>query len=188
MPWTEDVTLIVTREPRATARDSLLSTGAEYLVGYDRPGGWPVRLPDWPSGGAHFGRWIVIGRKTPARYKRSVGLLLTALAIAVRLLWVLVVPTRPVGDFAMYLESARTSASTTRSIPSSSTCRGTSSWPPASTPLGGGLLAIKLIGVAAGGLGTAAVYGTARAIFGRGAAARPACCARSGRRGSPSPA
>ena len=35
------------------------------------------------------------------------GLLLTALALAVRLLWVLVVPTRPVGDFAMYLESAR---------------------------------------------------------------------------------
>jgi hypothetical protein len=65
LPWTEDVTLIVTREPRATARDSLLSTGAEYLVGYDRPGGWPARLPDWPRGGARFGHWIVIGRKTP---------------------------------------------------------------------------------------------------------------------------
>ncbi len=65
IPWTEDVTLIVTREPRATARDSLLSTGAEYLVGYDRPGGWPQRLPDWPRGGARFGRWILIGRGTP---------------------------------------------------------------------------------------------------------------------------
>jgi hypothetical protein len=65
IPWTESVTLIVTREPRATARDSLLSTGAEYLVGYDRPGGWPARLPDWPRGGARFGRWIVIGRGTP---------------------------------------------------------------------------------------------------------------------------
>jgi hypothetical protein len=65
IPWTEAVTLIVTREPRATARDSLLSTGAEYLVGYDRPGGWPARLPDWPRGGARFGHWIVIGRETP---------------------------------------------------------------------------------------------------------------------------
>ena len=65
IPWTESVTLIVTREPRATARDSLLSTGAEYLVGYDRPGGWPARLPDWPRGGARFGRWIVVGRGTP---------------------------------------------------------------------------------------------------------------------------
>src|SRR5437763_7464819 len=35
---------------------------------------------------------------------------------------------------------------------------------------GGGLLAIKMIGVASGALATAAVYGTARAIFGRGAA------------------
>jgi len=65
IPWTESVTLIVTREPGATARDSLLSTGAEYLVGTDRPGGWPARLPDWPPGGARFGRWIVIGRGTP---------------------------------------------------------------------------------------------------------------------------
>jgi hypothetical protein len=65
VPWTEDVTLIVTREPVATARDSLLSTGAEYLVGYDRPGGWPSRLPDWPRGGLRFGRWILVGRSTP---------------------------------------------------------------------------------------------------------------------------
>ncbi len=36
--------------------------------------------------------------------------------------------------------------------------------------LGGGLLAIKMIGVASGGLTTAAVYGTARAVFGRAAA------------------
>jgi hypothetical protein len=65
IPWTESVTLIVTREPRATVRDSLLSTGAEYLIGYDRPGGWPARLPDWPRGGARFGHWIMVGRGTP---------------------------------------------------------------------------------------------------------------------------
>jgi hypothetical protein len=65
IPWTEDVTLIVTREPRATVRDSLLSTGAELLIGYDRPGGWPERIAHWPRGGARFGHWIVIGRATP---------------------------------------------------------------------------------------------------------------------------
>ncbi len=65
VPWTDSVTLIVTRQPAATVRDSLLSTGAEYLVGYDRPGGWPGRLPDWPPGGLRFGRWILIGRGTP---------------------------------------------------------------------------------------------------------------------------
>jgi hypothetical protein len=65
LPWTEDVTLIVTREPGATVRDSLLSTGAELLVGYDRPGGWPSRVAGWPPGGARFGHWIVIGRSTP---------------------------------------------------------------------------------------------------------------------------
>jgi 4-amino-4-deoxy-L-arabinose transferase-like glycosyltransferase len=65
LPWTEDVTLIMTREPRATVRDSLLSTGAELLVGYDRLGGWPSRLAGWPPGGARSGHWIVIGRSTP---------------------------------------------------------------------------------------------------------------------------
>src|SRR5262245_66489725 len=39
--------------------------------------------------------------------------------------------------------------------------------------LGGGLLAAKLIGVAAGGVATAACYGTAFALFNR-ASARPA--------------
>jgi len=66
VPWTEDVTLIMTREPQATAHDSLRSTGAQYMIGYDRPGGWPSRLPDWPHdgdgqrAGARFGHWILI--------------------------------------------------------------------------------------------------------------------------------
>jgi hypothetical protein len=63
IPWTEAVTLIVTRTPRATMRQSMLTTGAQFIVGYDRPGGWPARLPDWPSGGgAQFGHWIVVDR------------------------------------------------------------------------------------------------------------------------------
>jgi hypothetical protein len=65
IPWTESVTLIVTREPRATAVDSMNATGARFLAGYDRPGGWPRRLPDWPRrqiGEAQFGRWRVVVR------------------------------------------------------------------------------------------------------------------------------
>ena len=48
VPWTESVTLIVTREPRATVAESMAATGARFVVGYDRAGGWPRRLPDWP--------------------------------------------------------------------------------------------------------------------------------------------
>ena len=53
VPWTESVTLIVTREPRATVAESMRATGARFLVGYDRADGtgWPRRLPDWPSDG-----------------------------------------------------------------------------------------------------------------------------------------
>ena len=48
IPWQESVTLTITRTPRATVRDSLLSTGALLMAGYDRDGGWPEKLPDWP--------------------------------------------------------------------------------------------------------------------------------------------
>jgi 4-amino-4-deoxy-L-arabinose transferase-like glycosyltransferase len=99
-----------------------------------------------------------------------VGLLLTALALAVRLLWVLVVPTRPVGDFAMYLESARYLCEHHALDPEFIYMPGYVFVVAGVYALGGGLLAVKMIGVAAGGLATAAVYGTARSIFGRGAA------------------
>ncbi len=98
------------------------------------------------------------------------GLLLTALAIGVRLLWVLVVPTRPVGDFAMYIESARYLVEHHSFDPEFIYMPGYVFLVAAVDALGGGLTAIKLIGVASGGLVTAAVYGTARAVFGRAAA------------------
>ena len=98
------------------------------------------------------------------------GLLLTALALAVRLLWVLVVPTRPVGDFAMYLESARYLVEHHGLDPEFIYMPGYVYLAAAVYAFGGGLLAVKMIGVASGALATAAVYGTARAIFGRGAA------------------
>ena len=68
VPWTEAVTLIVTREPRATVAESLAATGARFLVGYDRAdgSGWPQRLPDWPPDSdrdqMRFGRWRVVSR------------------------------------------------------------------------------------------------------------------------------
>ena len=98
------------------------------------------------------------------------GLLLTALAIGVRLLWVLVVPTRPVGDFAMYIESARYLVEHHSFDPEFIYMPGYVFLVAAVDAVGGGLTAIKLIGVASGGLATAAVYGTARAVFGRPAA------------------
>lgn len=98
------------------------------------------------------------------------GLLLTALALAVRLLWVLVVPTRPVGDFAMYLESARYLVEHHGLDPEFIYMPGYVYLAAVVYAFGGGLLAVKMIGVASGALATAAVYGTARAIFGRGAA------------------
>jgi 4-amino-4-deoxy-L-arabinose transferase-like glycosyltransferase len=98
------------------------------------------------------------------------GLLLTALAIALRLVWVLVVPTRPVGDFAMYLESARYLCEHHALDPAFIYMPGYVFLAAGVYAFGGGLLAIKMLGVAAGGLATAAVYGTARAVFGRGAA------------------
>ena len=98
------------------------------------------------------------------------GLLLTALAVAVRLVWVLVVPTHPVGDFAMYLESARYLCEHHSLDPEFIYMPGYVFLVAGVYALGGGLLAIKMLGVAAGGLATAAVT-EARAVFGRGAAA-----------------
>ncbi|MFL5304346.1 MAG: ArnT family glycosyltransferase [Polyangia bacterium] len=92
---------------------------------------------------------------------------LTALAVAVRLAWVLLVPTRPVGDFAMYLESARYLVEHGTLDPEFIYMPGYV-WVAAGIyALGGGLLAVKMIGVAAGGLATAAAYGATRAVFGR---------------------
>ena len=82
---------------------------------------------------------------------------LTALAVAVRLAWVLLVPTRPVGDFAMYLESARYLVEHGRLDPEFIYMPGYVWMAAALYALGGGLLAVKMIGVAAGGLATAAV-------------------------------
>jgi hypothetical protein len=65
--WTESISLIVTRTPRATVADTMLATGARFVAGYERDDGtgWPQRLPDWPKDGdraVRLGRWRVISR------------------------------------------------------------------------------------------------------------------------------
>jgi 4-amino-4-deoxy-L-arabinose transferase-like glycosyltransferase len=99
-----------------------------------------------------------------------VAALLTGLAVALRLAWVLAVPTRPVGDFAMYVESAQHLVAHGALPAEFIYMPGYVYVVAAIVALGGGLVAIKMIGVAAGGLATFAVFGVARDLFGRRAA------------------
>jgi hypothetical protein len=62
VPWTESISLIVTRTPRATVAETMTATGARFIAGYDRPGGWPLTLPDWPATAQHIGRWRLVER------------------------------------------------------------------------------------------------------------------------------
>jgi len=99
-----------------------------------------------------------------------VGLIIFALAIGVRVAWVLLVPTRPVGDFAMYIESARYLAEHRSLDAEFIYMPGYVGVVAVVHALGGGLLAIKMIGVVAGGVAAAAVYATTRLLFGSAAA------------------
>jgi hypothetical protein len=67
VPWTESVSLIVTRTPGPTLRETMLTTGAQLVVGYD--GGWPRRLPDWPTRDLRFGHWRVVARPMSASHE-----------------------------------------------------------------------------------------------------------------------
>jgi 4-amino-4-deoxy-L-arabinose transferase-like glycosyltransferase len=62
VPMTQSVTLTVTREPAATVAASMAATGARWVAGYEHPGGWPSRLPDWPADALAFGRWRLAAR------------------------------------------------------------------------------------------------------------------------------
>jgi 4-amino-4-deoxy-L-arabinose transferase-like glycosyltransferase len=94
-----------------------------------------------------------------------VGLFIVALAIGVRVAWVFLVPTRPVGDFAMYIESGRYLAEHHSLDPEFIYMPGYVGVVAVVHALGGGLLAIKMIGVVAGGLAAGAVYGMGRLLF-----------------------
>jgi 4-amino-4-deoxy-L-arabinose transferase-like glycosyltransferase len=105
-----------------------------------------------------------------ARGDARLVLALAALAVAARLVWVLAVPTHPVGDFAMYWESAGYVAEHGSLDPQFIYMPGYVLALALVRALGGGLFAAKLLGVAAGGLATAAVTGLAVRLYDRGAA------------------
>jgi 4-amino-4-deoxy-L-arabinose transferase-like glycosyltransferase len=114
----------------------------------------------------------------PGRSRREGGptlgaggvLALAAVAFAARLVWIVAVPTHPVGDFAMYWESAGYVAEHGALDPEFIFMPGYVLALAALRWLGLGLFAAKLLGVAAGTLATAAVAGTTSRLFGRGAA------------------
>lgn len=90
-----------------------------------------------------------------------------ALGVALRLAWVLAVPSRPVGDFALYRESAAYLVAHGALDPEFIYMPGYVFLLAAVEWLGGGLLAAKMIGVAAGGVVTFAAGGIAEQLFGR---------------------
>jgi 4-amino-4-deoxy-L-arabinose transferase-like glycosyltransferase len=96
------------------------------------------------------------------------AVLVVALAIAVRVTWVLLVPSKPVGDFAMYLESAAHLLEHGALDPEFVYMPGYVAAVALVQGLGGGLLAVKLLlGAGLGGLGAGAVYGLGAAFWGR---------------------
>jgi 4-amino-4-deoxy-L-arabinose transferase-like glycosyltransferase len=95
---------------------------------------------------------------------------IVAVAIALRLAWVLCVPTKPVGDFAMYLESAWHLLAHGSLDPTFVYMPGYVFVVAALQGLGGGLAAVKIAGAVLGGLGAGVVYGLAGRLWSTGAA------------------
>jgi 4-amino-4-deoxy-L-arabinose transferase-like glycosyltransferase len=99
-----------------------------------------------------------------------VPFLVVGLATGLRLAWVLLVPTRPVGDFAMYVESAAHLVEHGALDPEFVYMPGYVLLLALVQAAGGGLLAAKLVGVALGSVAAGALYGIARALWGGRAA------------------
>jgi hypothetical protein len=94
------------------------------------------------------------------------AIFVVALSIALRVAWVLLVPTKPVGDFAMYVESAAHLVEHGSFDPEYVYMPGYIFLIAPVQALGGGWLATKLVGAIVGGLGAGAVIGIARRIAG----------------------
>jgi hypothetical protein len=84
--------------------------------------------------------------------------LLVVAAVALRVAWVLLVPTRPVGDFAMYFEAAGHVLETGAFDPGYVYMPGYVLLLAGLRALGGGVLAAKLVGAVLGGLGAWPVH------------------------------
>ena len=87
-----------------------------------------------------------------------------ALAIALRVAWVLAVPTKPVGDFAMYVESAAHLVEYGRFDAEFVYMPGYIFLIAPVQAWGGGWLATKLVGAVVGGLGAGPVFGITRRV------------------------
>ena len=92
--------------------------------------------------------------------------IVVALAIALRVAWVLLVPTKPVGDFAMYVEAAAHLVEHGGFDSEYVYMPGYIFLIAPVQALGGGWLANKVVGAVLGGLGAGAVYGLARKMSG----------------------
>jgi hypothetical protein len=93
------------------------------------------------------------------------------LAFVLRVGWILLVPTRPVGDFAMYVESAAHLIKFGSFDAEYIFMPGYVFVLAVVQALGGGWLACKLVGAVAGSLAAGAVYGIARRVWDRRSAA-----------------
>src|SRR5262245_58798044 len=91
--------------------------------------------------------------------------LVIALAMVLRLAWVLLVPTKPVGDFAMYFEAAEYLVDQHQLDPEFVYMPGYVALLTPIQMLGGGWVAAKIVGAVIGGLGAGAVYGIARHLW-----------------------
>jgi len=91
--------------------------------------------------------------------------LVMLLALVLRVGWVLLVPTKPVGDFAMYVESAAHLLKFGSLYPEYIFMPGYVLLLAAVQALGGGWLACKLVGAVAGSLAAGAVYGITRRLW-----------------------
>jgi 4-amino-4-deoxy-L-arabinose transferase and related glycosyltransferases of PMT family len=99
------------------------------------------------------------------------ALLVVVLALALRVGWILFVPTKPVGDFAMYVESAAHLIKFGSFDAEYIFMPGYVFLLAVVQALGGGWLACKLVGAVAGSLAAGAVYGIARRLWESRAAA-----------------
>jgi hypothetical protein len=102
------------------------------------------------------------------------GVPLVLLALAVRVAWVLAVPTVPVGDFATYRESANYLLEFGRFDPGFIYMPGFVFMLAGVASLGGELIAQKMIGVVLGSLAAAAIFGITCRLAGEDEPAAPA--------------
>jgi hypothetical protein len=103
--------------------------------------------------------------RASAGSKAVTAILVVVLALALRVGWVLLVPTKPVGDFAMYVESAAHLVKFGSFDAEYIFMPGYVFLLAAVQALGGGWLACKLVGAVAGSLTAGAVYGIARRLW-----------------------